>query len=136
MDALIKLAVMALARTGAADMAESARRTAATTLLAIVSGVLATASLGCAIAALWIFADSRIGPSGAALATAGCLLVLCLAVLGLLQLVLRRHRRPPAVGSPELLLAEATRLFKDHKGTLLVAALVAGLLAGNESRER
>jgi hypothetical protein len=34
----------------------------------------------------------------------------------------------------ELLQAEATRLFKEHKGTVLVAALVAGLLAGRDER--
>ncbi len=126
-------------------MAASARRTAITVLSATIAAVLAAAAIGCGIAALWIFAAPRIGPSGAALAAALCLLVLSLGVLGIVPMITRRTPTVPrsiqrpltAAASPELLLlAEATRLFKDHKSTVLVAALVAGLLAGNDSRER
>jgi hypothetical protein len=130
-------AVLAGARTGAADMAASARRSAIISLIAIVAAVLAAASIGCGLAALWIFSVPRLGPSGAALGAAGCLLVVCLAVLGLGLFILKRHRRPrPSVALPESLLAEAARIFVNDKGTMLVAALVAGLVAGYDSRKQ
>jgi hypothetical protein len=137
MQGTIRAAIMALVRADAADFGASARRTAIIAFSAAVAALFAAAAIGCAVAALWIFAEPRIGPSGAALAAACCFLVLCLGVLGFAPIITRRHAPPRApVASPELLLADLTRLCKDHKGPLLMAALVAGLLVGNESRER
>jgi hypothetical protein len=130
-------AVMTFARTGAADIAAAARRSAITALSAAVAALLAIAASGCAIAALWIFAAPRIGAAGAALCAAGCLLALGMAVLALGLFVARRkRRRRPLAVSPDLMLAEATQLFMNHKSVVLVAALVAGLLAGSDSREQ
>ncbi len=132
-------AVMRLVRVGVADMAACARQTTITTLAALLAALLAMAAIGCAIAALWIFAAPRIGPSGAALCAAGCLLVLCLVVLWLAPVMARRRRRPPSLAllpaaSPDGLLAEAARLMEEHKGTALMAALIVGLLAGSDRR--
>ncbi|MDR3440538.1 hypothetical protein [Telmatospirillum sp.] len=136
MEGAIRSALLSLTQTGAADVAASARKTAITALLAIVAAVLATASAGCAVAALWIYAAPLIGPATAMLAVAFCLLILCLAVVFLASLVARTARRPRPAVSPEVLLAEAARLLKDQKGTMLVAALVAGMLVGNDSRKQ
>ena len=133
---VIGSAVLAFARSGAADMAAFARRLTITALAAALAAVLVAASLGCAVAALWIFAAPRIGPAGAALCAAAVLLALGLAVLGLGLLVAKGNRRArPAAPSPDVMLAEAMKLFVNHKNAVLVAALIAGLLAGSDSRE-
>ena len=46
----------------------------------------------------------------------------------------RRQRSDFAV-APEFLLSEATRLFSEHKGAVLLAALVTGMIAANGSRK-
>ncbi len=46
------------------------------------------------------------------------------------------RRQPSSAPSAELLVAEGARLFKEHQGAVLLAALVAGLLVGNDGKER
>lgn len=48
-----------------------------------------------------------------------------------------RHSRPKSdiAAAPEFLLSEATRLFSEHKGAVLLAALVADMAAANRSRK-
>ena len=135
MEAVIRSVIMAIARNGAAEVLVNSGSRVAAILCAVAAAVLVTASVGCTSAALWIWAEPRLGPVGAPLAVAGALLVLCLAVLIVMRHVLHPCRAPsppnPAP-APALLLAEATRLFKDHKASVLLAALVAGLAAGRD----
>jgi hypothetical protein len=136
MEALIKSAIAALARVGAADaIVHAAGRFAKATLCAVIAAILVTASIACAVTALWIWEVPRLGPAAAPLVVAGVLLALCLAVLALMQHILRSRPVPSASdASAEMLLAEAVRLFKDHKGAILMAALVAGLVAGRDEK--
>ena len=135
---LIRLAVMTLVKTGASrNIGAAAARISAATVCAFFISVLAIAAIGCAVAALWIYATPYIGSVGAPLAAAGALLTICL----ILALAIRRllERRPAALRSPmdpEALLADAMRLFKEHKGPVLLAALIAGIVAANGRHTR
>jgi hypothetical protein len=136
MEAILKSALMALIRCGTAgSIVPSVRRLATVALYAIVGAVFATASIGVAAAALWIWALPRLGPVGAPLAVAGALLVVCLAAIAMMRHVLRSRRtRSPANAAPALLLDQAMAVFQDQRGAALTAALIAGLAAGRSGR--
>ena len=133
---LIRLAVMALVKTGGSrNIAAAAARISAAALCAISIVVLATAAIACTVAALWIYALPYVGTAGAPLVAAGALLATCLVLALAVQRLLERKRaalRSPM--DPETLLAEAGRLFKEHKGSILLAALIAGAIAANGRR--
>jgi membrane protein implicated in regulation of membrane protease activity len=133
----IRLVVMALAETGGArNIGIAAVRISAAVLCAISLIVLATAAIGCAVAALWIYATPYVGPDGAPLVAAGALLAVCLVLALVARGLLRRKRTASrSTAGPEVLLADATRLFKQHKESVLLAALIAGMVAANGSRE-
>jgi hypothetical protein len=120
--------LVSVERIGAA-----AGRAAAAAALGAVAVLFVVAALGCAAAALWLFALPYVGPVYAPLIVAGVLLLIALVILAVARGVLRRQRATPAsVTSAELaaLLEAAEPLLQEHKGTVLLAALVAGLVAG------
>lgn len=128
MGDLVKLVVAA---------AEASSRRPASTCVACaavgtVAGTLcAIAAVACGLAALWIYVQPHMGAVGAPLVVGGVLVALCLAMLMLVRYGLTpRQASKPATGAPALLLADVTRLVKDNKGPVLMAALLAGLLAG------
>jgi len=77
-----------------------------------------------------------VGAAGAPLVAAGGLLVFCVVLMAVAHGILRYHRAPSSTAAPGLQLGEAIRLFSENKGTVLLAALVAGLVAGNSGRRR
>jgi hypothetical protein len=136
MEAILSSAIMGFIRSGApVSIASSADRMAKVALSAIVAVVLVTASVTCALAALWIWEIPRLGPAGAPLVVAVILLA-----GGLVAIAVMRHA--PRAGRtssgscpvPELLLADAMHLFKDHKTSALMAALIVGLMAGRNEK--
>ena len=136
-DGLLRLATVAAAASGkAGSIGRATGRMTAATLCASLAAVSALAAGGCAAAALWLFAIPHVGAAGAPLVAAGGLL----AFGGVLVVVARgilRYRRatPRSSAAPGLRLEDALRLFSENKGTLLLAALVAGLVAGNSGRK-
>jgi hypothetical protein len=101
---------------------------AAATLAAVGCGI---AALGCGLAALWIYLVPRVGAVGAPLVVAGVLLAIGLAVLAGTRYAVKPRRSPPRREVlPTVLLAEATRQVRHHKGSMLLAAVIAGLVAG------
>jgi len=137
MESLIRLAIMALTESNAADrIAASSRRWAGASLCALVALVLVVTSVGCTSAALWIWGIPRFGPVGAPLAVAGILLVLSIAAFALMRRTLRPRRMAPSPhnAASTALLADAMRLCKSNKSAALIAALVAGLAAGRSER--
>lgn len=67
----------------------------------------------------------------------GALLILFLVLLAVTRGIFRRPRRDNHSGvARELIIAEATHLFKEHKGAMLLVALVVGMIAGNVRQER
>jgi hypothetical protein len=126
--------LMAFERIGAA-----AERAVTVALLGMVAALFAVAALGCAAAALWLALLPSVGPIYAPLILAGVLLLIALVILAFARRTLRR--RPPqstSVAPAELaaLLEAAEPLFNEHKGTALLAALIAGLVAGRGGRNR
>jgi len=137
MGSLIKLATWALIESGRAGSARAATmRMSAAALCAGLAAVLALAAFGCAATALWIVTLPSLGPVGAPLVVAASLSIatVILAMTG--WLIVRHSRHESDVAAvPEFLLFEATRLFNEHKGAVLLAALVAGMVAANGSRK-
>jgi hypothetical protein len=133
---LIKLTATLLDLSRLADrLTRRARRGAIALAFAFAATLLAAAAIGCTIAALWLFLQPRLGPVGAPLAAAGALLLLALVALLVARRVLKRQ---PALLAhpidPSSLIAEIGQLMKSDKSSLLIAAAVAGLLAGTARR--
>jgi len=137
MGSLIKLATWALIESGKAGSARAATvRMAAAAFCASLAVVLALAAFGCAATALWVAALPALGPVGAPLVVAIGLSIatLILAVIGW-QIVRHGRQRLDVAVAPEFLLSEAMRLFSEHKGAVLLAALVAGMAVATGSRK-
>jgi hypothetical protein len=137
MGSLIKLATWALIESGRAGSARAATiRMTTAALCASLAAVLALAALGCAATAFWILALPALGPVGAPLVIAAGLSIVTL-ILAMIGWRIVRHSRPRSdiAVAPEFLLSEATRLFSEHKGAVLLAALVAGMAVANGSRK-
>ena len=137
MGSLIKLASWALIESGKAGGTRVATgRTAAAVLCAGLGAVLALAALGCAAVALWNYALPFLGPIGAPFVVAAALLGVAM-ILAFACWRILRPRRPSPGGAmaPQLLLSEAGRLFGEHKGAMLLAALIAGMAAANSGRK-
>lgn len=137
MGNLVKLAGLLLvgfARTG--NVRDCLIRTTAAALCATLAAVLALAALGCAATALWIFALPALGPVGAPLVVAAVLSTLILVLAMAIWLIHRGGRRQASADTdPQLLLAGATRLFSEHRAAALLAAVVAGVVAGTRARK-
>ena|SRR5688572_14921926 len=137
MGSLIKLATWVLIESDRLGSARAATiRMTAAALCAGLVAVLMLAALGCAACALWIVALPSLGPVGAPLVVAASFLLVTL-ILGMTGWRIVRHgrQRPAITVAPEFLLSEATRLFSEHKGAVLLAALVAGMAAASGGRK-
>ncbi len=135
MESIIKVALMLLTDRRSGE-GPGATRIGAGALYSGFAVITLGAGLACALAALWLFLAPVIGSAGAALAVAGVLLI----TSGILMMVARSMfqsddagEERPAMG--EELMAELLETFSDHKGVALIAALVAGLVAGSASKK-
>jgi len=136
MSALIKLA-LALFDGGAMRFdRQSAARMECVVIATVVAVVSAIAALACLLTALWIYALPYVGEVGAPAVVAAVLLILCFAMLLAMRYGPKARRPRPATldAAPALLLVEATRLLKAHKVPVLIAALLAGLIAGQSEK--
>jgi hypothetical protein len=135
-DGLLRLATIAAAASGkAGGVGRAIGRVTAATLCASLAAVSVIAAGGCAAAALWLFAIPHVGAAGAPLVAAAGLLVFCVVLMVVARGILRYRRsasRSTAASGSRL--EAALRLFSENKGTVLLAALVAGLVAGNSGR--
>ncbi len=130
MSSLIKLLAWGLIESGMAGSARAA-------IIRMTAGVFcAGLAFGCAATAFWILALLSLGPAGAPLAVAAAFSIAATIVAALAWLILRHHPRPRAAAmAPQLLPSEATRLFTEHKGIVLLAALIAGMAAATGGRK-
>lgn len=140
MESMLRSVILAILSAGAGQSTEtSPRRLALATLWGAATAILATAGLGCAALALWIWQIPQLGPIGASLTVSALLFAAALAGLGALRGVLATPPAKPsplAAGSLAPLLGEAQRLFNEHKGAALVVALLAGLAMERHEREK
>lgn len=152
MQNLIGAALVALARGGlSAGASQSAGRIVPATLCIVAGAILVAAAVGCGIAALWIYAEIHLGAAAAAAISALTLLLMGLALFGAAYLTTRRKPQPSGLdslaalapqimaqvaGTAERLKDEVAKLPKEHGGTLLMAALLAGLAAEQSLRNK
>jgi len=136
-DSLIKLAAWALIESGKSGGTRAATgRMTAAALCAGLGAVLGLAVLGCAAAALWNYALPPLGPVGAPLVAAAALSVVALILaLASWRILCRRQPAPGGAMAPQLLLSEAGLLFVEHKGAMLLAALIAGMATADSGRK-
>jgi hypothetical protein len=134
---VIKTLLAAFARFAAAErLKDAAGRFALAAVCGAVAAVFVFAAIGCAAAALWLYLLPCVGPVYAPLIVAGALLAIALAcVLGAVYILRRKRRRPVSGADLAALLAAAEPVLKEHKTTILVAALVAGLVVGSSKRK-
>lgn len=141
MESLIKLGVMALTGAASAGARHAARRAAIYLAGMIAAAILATAGIGCALAALWLGIRPEIGKVGAWLVLAAILLaaaaVLVLALRG------RRDKHEPedlsaslqsALGDLRALTEQSgeglRKAIEGREWQLVIAALLAGIFVG------
>ena len=123
----------ALAKNGVAKIAAPVRNSAIKAGAAIFAGLLALAAIGCVTTAIWIFAVPYLGAAGAALIAAAYLLLAGLGVIGIAAWAASKPvAANPATQTPLIM----NQLFVEQKGTLLMAALVAGMMAAESQRKR
>jgi hypothetical protein len=115
-------------------------------ILAVWAGI---AAIGCAAAALWSYALPTQGPVGAALIVTLAFLILAaaLALTAWIEVHQRRKVEPPTPDFAEQAMKlgqqlshvlpsgdEIGKLVKDNAGTLVLAALVAGIVSGTHRK--
>lgn len=122
------LTLLDLVRSQTAATAQSLRRRGMALAVLAVAMFLLGASIGCAIAALWLAVAPYLGPALAALTSALALLLMAAGAL----LMARRLERHPAIKGDVLSSADLSKAFRTEKATWLTAALTAGLVAGGQ----
>lgn len=133
MDSLLG-PLVAFGRVGLARGSAAAGRVSIAALCGVLAGFAAMAAVGFSLSALWIVVLPRVGAAGAALVLAAVLAVLCVVLLALGYVIVRRGRQKPRTeADAEASLLAVAELFKEHKGAMVLAALVAGLGAGARS---
>jgi hypothetical protein len=125
---ILEIGLAALLRTVVAgSIRRRLRRVALLAALAALAGLALLAGLGAAIAALWLWLSAELGPVHAALVMAAGFVALGAAMLLVLWLLARRPQRN---GGADGLLRWLKAQSKDHQGELILAAILAGLVAG------
>jgi hypothetical protein len=145
-----RLAAAGLARLAATESAGRAiRRVSVAAALELLAALIVIAAIGCAAAGLWIWLRPAVGPVGAPFITALVLLLVAAILAGAGYLILRDRRpRRPAGGAARggelgvaMEFAESAGraglgLLREHKGSLLLAALIGGLVLGSDTLAR
>jgi cytochrome c biogenesis protein CcdA len=139
---LVRLALAVAAGRAAEAVRHAAGRVAVVAAAAVVVAGCAIGAVGCALAALWIYALPRVGAVGAPLIVAAVLAALGGGVILLLRYYKPRPRRVAphaAPGHAALLgdlagLAGLSDVVRAQKGPVLLAAFLAGLMAGGKDR--
>ncbi len=127
--------LLKLATTALAYRAEQGRRLPAAMVYFLVAAGLAAVAIGCAIAAGWIYLVPFAGPAGAPLIAAGALLILCLILLAIGWKTRRARSQAVLPIIPvEAAMGEVKYLIQEHKGMVLLAAALAGLIFGTGKR--
>src|SRR5262245_2186529 len=144
----LRLAAAGLARLAAAESAGRAiRRVSVAAALGLLAALIVVGAIGCAAAGLWIWLRPAVGPVGAPFITALVLLPVAAILAGAGYLILRDKRGPQrrTTGGNELGVAmdladRAGRaglgLLRENKGSLLLTALIGGLVLGSDISAR
>lgn len=134
------VAAAALSAYGRPPVEEAAlvNRIVAVAIYSFLAVSFGLAAIVCGAIAFWTFAVPYLGSLGAILVIAGVFLVACLVLAWVAYTQTRSKPKPPIPAispqSAEQLLAQGLQIFKEHKGAVLMAALVAGMMTGNAER--
>jgi len=132
MDKLLKIALLAFTEN---RLAQRAKGFSAAAVCAAFAFFTALGAIACAIAALWIFLAPLVGEAGAALWSAFVLLLIT-AALGLAAKMSvngnQNQREGLGLGGLEDIAGELRRGMSNNKISVLIAALIAGLLMGRQ----
>ncbi len=128
--------LISAARNGAANMVAPVRYGAIKACASISAALFFLAAIGCVTAAIWIYAIPYWGEAGAALLAGGFLFLVGMTVLGVGSIVLKQPVRPNGIRQTEQIPPILNQAFKDQKGAMLLAALVAGMVASESQRKR
>jgi hypothetical protein len=123
-------------RGGAANIAAPVRYGIIKASASFVAGLFFLAAVGCLTAAIWIYTIPLWGGPGAALIAGGFLFLIGMIVLGIGSLMLKKQVRPVFVRHTDQVPLMMNRIFKDQKNSILLAALVAGMVVSESQRKR
>jgi hypothetical protein len=138
MGSLIKLIIPALLATGGVNHLQATiTRLVVVALCATLAALMLLGALGCLAAALWIYTAPHLGPVGAPLVVAAAFVILALILVAVACRSKRPARRKAAAApaAAASLAPEIARILKDHKGTVLLAAALAGMAAASGRRK-
>jgi len=137
MDKVLNLALMVLSEMQTAERRRDIgpRTTRASAACMVLAAIMIVAAIGCAVAAVWIYLAFTYSALAAAVGTA----VALGAAAGLLVVLSKSAREERAVQSakPSIgddLMSDLTKTFQHNKGAALLAALLAGVAAGNQTK--
>jgi hypothetical protein len=129
MDKLLKIALLAFTEM---RLAQRASRFSAAAVCAAFGFFTALGTIGCAIAALWIFLSPQVGAAGAALWSALALLLITAVLVFVAKMSVNgQHHHHGESGLPvDEIVGELRRGMSSNKMSVLLAALLAGLMMG------
>ena len=137
MGGLIKMILPALLASGGVNHLQAAiTRLIVVALCGMLAAVMMLGALGCLAAALWIYTLPCLGPVGAPLVVAGAFLILTLILVAIACRIRRPGRRKAAAAPAAASMApELARILRENKGTVLLAAALAGMAAAGGRRK-
>jgi hypothetical protein len=129
MDKLFKIAMLAFTEM---RLAQRASRFSAAAVCAVFGFFTALGTIGCAVAALWIFLAPQVGAAGAALWSAFALLLITVVLAFVAKMSVNGNQHHHGEGGLPLddVAAELRRGLSNNKTSVLLAALLAGLMMG------
>jgi len=140
MNELLRIAVT-VALAGAAERGRyDTRKLIASIVASVLAAWFGLGVIGCLTAALWIYCIPLVGPAVAPAVAAVFLLILG----GIICFAVWQNTRPktvrPASIDPQVAIEQASqivaKIFREHKGSALAAAAIAGLIASSSTNPR
>jgi hypothetical protein len=100
----------------------------------VLAAIFGLGAVACLSAAIWLFLIPHAGVVGAPLIVAAILAVAAMVMMVLPRLTVGRRQQASQPVLDPAMLAEVSKTLKDHKGSLLLMALFAGLVLGGTKR--
>ena len=116
------------------------RKLIAGVVVSVLAAWFGIGVIGCLTAALWVYAIPHVGPAGAPVIAAAFLVVLGAIICVVVWKKAQPKTMRPAQVDPQVALDQASQIvskvFREHKGAALAAAVIAGLVASNSPTPR
>ncbi len=132
----IRNMLISAVRGGAANIAAPVRYAVIKASAWFVAGLFFLAAVGCVTAAIWIYTIPFWGEPSAALIAGGFLFLIGMIVLGTSSLMLKKQVRHVVVRQTDQAPLMMNQILKDQKNSILLAALIAGMVVSESQRKR